>query len=299
MQSATSPRARRALLYVPGDDLRKIRKATTLDVDCVCLDMEDGVAANRKQDARDAVASALEELDFGRSERLVRINPVGSGLKEDDLRVALDVSARPDGIVIPKVEDADPVRWASAQIGAIEEAKVWPVGSIGLSVLVETALGIVNLAKIAGADPRLQCLIFGAEDLAGDIGAIRTREAWEVFYACSAVVTHAAASGLQAIDMVYIDFVDTSGLVEEATQGARLGFAGKQVIHPDQVGPVQMAFTPTDDAIAYALRVRDAARQHQNEGFGAFALDGKMIDAPLVKSAERILARARAAGKVP
>jgi citrate lyase beta subunit len=299
VQSVPPPRARRALLYVPGDDLRKIRKATTLDVDCVCLDMEDGVAASHKQEARDTVASALEELDFGRSERLARINPVGSGLEAEDLRAALDVGTRLDGIVIPKVEDGDPVRWASGQIAAVEQAKGWPVGSIGLIVLVETALGILNLAKIAGAAPRLQALIFGAEDLAGDIGAIRTREAWEVFYARSAVVTHAAAFGLQAIDMVFIDFRDTSGLIEEASQGARLGYAGKQIIHPDQVAPVQTAFTPTDDAIAYALRLRAAASQHQAEGFGAFALDGKMIDAPLVKSAERVLARARAAGKVP
>jgi citrate lyase beta subunit len=289
-------RARRALLYMPGDDLRKIRKATTLDVDCVCLDLEDGVAANRKPEARATLAAALQELDFGGSERLARINPLGSGLEAEDLAAAL--AGRPDGIVIPKVEDGEPVRWASAQIETIERKNGWPVGAIHLIVLVETARGIVNLPQIAGAGERLQALIFGAEDLAGDIGALRTPEAWEVFYARSAVVIHAAAYGLQAIDMVHIDYKDLPGLMTEATQGAQLGFAGKQVIHPDQVEPVQTAFTPDAAAIAYALRVMDASRQHQAEGVGAFALDGKMIDAPIVKAAERVLARARAAGKI-
>src|SRR5512143_1681336 len=107
-------RARRALLYMPGDDLRKIRKATTLDVDCVCLDMEDGVAASRKAAARETVAAALAEMDFGRAERLARINPVGSGLEAADLAAAL--AGRPDGIVIPKVEDAGPILWAGGQI---------------------------------------------------------------------------------------------------------------------------------------------------------------------------------------
>src|SRR5512133_3265182 len=275
-------RARRALLYMPGDDLRKMRKATTLNVDCVCLDLEDGVAANRKAEARGTLAAALRELDFGRAERLARINPLGSGLEADDLAAVL--AGRPDGIVLPKVEDTEPVLWASAEIEAIERHNGWPVGGIHLIVLVETARGIVNLARIAGAGERLQALIFGAEDLAGDIGALRTPAAWEVFYARSAVVTHAAAFGLQAIDMVFIDFKDLPGLVQEAAQGAQLGFAGKQVIHPDQVEPVQNAFTPDDPAIAYALRVVEASRRHQAEGFGAFALDGKMIDAPVVKA---------------
>lgn len=289
-------RARRALLYMPGDDERKIRKATTLGADCVCLDMEDGVALSRKDEARDLIPRMLAELDFGQTERLVRINPVGSRMETDDLRAGLDV--RPDGIVIPKVESGDAIRWASAAIAAVERAQGWPVGGIVIIVLVETALGIVNLRDIASSDPRLQGLIFGAEDLAGDIGAVRTREGWEVFYARSAVVTHAAAFGLQAIDMVYIDYKDGEGLVRESAEAARMGYAGKQVIHPNQIAPVQGAFTPDDAAISHALRVMNAMREHQEAGKGAFSLDGKMIDMPLVKAAERVLARARAGGKV-
>ncbi len=283
-------RQRRALLYIPGADERKIRKATTLDVDCVCLDMEDGVAANRKAEARTTITAALQEVDFGRAERLARINPADSGLAEEDLAAAL--AGRPDGIVIPKVERAVDIAWADACIGAAEQAHGWPAGGIALIVMVETALGIVNLPQIAAASPRLQGLIFGAEDLAGDIGAIRTAAAWEVFYARSAVVTHAAAFGLQAIDMVYIDYGDTAGLVAEAEAGARLGYTGKQVIHPAQIAPVQAAFTPDAAAIAQARRLLAAMAEHQARGTGAFSLDGKMIDMPLIKAARRVLARA-------
>jgi citrate lyase beta subunit len=281
---------------MPGDDIRKIRKATTLDVDCICMDMEDGVALNRKLEARLTIAEALQKVDFGRSERLARINAIGSGFEAEDLEAAL--SSRPDGIVIPKVERPEQIRWASQVIASHEAQNGWPAGGICLLVVVETARGIVNLAQIAAADPRLQAVIFGAEDFAGDIGATRTKEAWEVFYARSAVVTHAAAYGLQAIDMVYIDFHDLQGLRQEALEGARLAFAGKQVIHPNQVPPVQEAFTPSAEAIAYAQRVIRAFEENQQAGKGAFALDGKMIDAPILKAAERVIALAGAAGKL-
>jgi citrate lyase beta subunit len=281
---------------MPGDDLRKIRKATTLDVDCVCMDMEDGVALNRKAEARTTIAQALQTLDFGRSERLARINAIGSGLEAEDLAVV--VPAHPDGIVIPKIESAEQIRWVSQVIASHEAHNEWPMGGICLLVVVETARGIVNLREIAASDPRLQAIIFGAEDFAGDIGATRTAEGWEVFYARSAVVTHAAAYGLQAIDMVYIDFNDLEGLRQEALQGAGMAFAGKQVIHPNQVAPVQQAFTPSEEAIAYARRVIQAFEENQQAGKGAFVLDGKMIDAPILKSAERVIALAKAAGKL-
>lgn len=289
-------RARRALLYMPGDEMHKIQKATTLGVDCICMDMEDGVAVNRKGVARDTIVEALHTLDFGRSERLVRINPVGSGLEMEDLHAAMD--AHPDGVVIPKVETPDQILWASQSIASVEKKNGWSQGGICLIAIVETARAMINLAQIAGADSRLQALIFGSEDLASDIGAIRTREGWEVFYARSAVVTHAAAFALQAIDQVYLDLHDTEGLVRDCQFGVQLGFSGKQIIHPNQVDAVQTSFTPSDEAIAHALRLMEAFTSHQQSGRGAFAMDGKMVDAPIIKAAERVLERARAAGKV-
>ena len=286
--------SRRALLYMPGDDRHKIEKALTFGVDCICMDMEDGVALDRKVEARRVVAAALRELDFGKSEKLARINAVGSGLEKDDIEAVLPY--HPDGIVIPKIESLEQIQWASGKIEAAELANGWPLNSIRLLVDVETAKGILNLKEIA-SHPRLDALIFGAEDFAADIGAIRTPEAWEVFYARSAVVTAAAAYGLGAIDMVTIDFKDIEKVRREAEFGARLGYTGKQIIHPNQVQPVQEAFTPDDEAIAHARRLVEAFEEHQAKGSGAFALDGKMIDMPLVKAAQNVLARAKAAGK--
>ena len=288
-------KSRRALLYMPGDDWKKIVKSTTLGVDSICMDMEDGVAANKKADARATITKAFRELDFGRSEKLARINAVGSGLEQDDIQSVLPY--RPDGIVIPKLETLDQIEWASGTIEAAELEHGWPLKSIRLLVGVETARGILDLKEIA-SHPRLDAIIFGGEDFAASIGATRTKEATELLYARQAVLTAAAAFGLQTIDIVTIDFKDIDSLRVESEYGARLGFTGKQIIHPAQVEPVQAAFTPDDTAIAHAQQIVETFEASQARGAGAYALDGKMIDMPLLKNAQKVLERAKAAGKV-
>ena len=136
---------RRALLYMPGHDRHKIEKALTLGVDCICMDMEDGVAPERKADARQGIAAALGELDFGRSEKLARINAAGSGLETEDILAVLPF--HPDGVVIPKVETPEQVQWASGMIEAAELEQGWPLHSIGLLAGVETPKGILNSRK--------------------------------------------------------------------------------------------------------------------------------------------------------
>jgi citrate lyase beta subunit len=281
---------------MPGDDRRKIEKAATLGVDSICMDMEDGVAITRKVEARAVIAQAMKDLTFGSSERCIRINSFGSGFEKFDLAAA--VATNPDAIVVPKIETAAQVRSVSEYIEMYEHSSKMETGIIRMLVIVETAQGIMNLKEIAAADKRLDALIFGAEDFAASVGATRTPEATEVLYARSAVVTACAANELQAIDMVYIDFHDVEGLRLEAQQGARLGFSGKQIIHPNQVDSVQEAFTPSEEAIAYAQRVVKTYAASQREGRGAFALDGKMIDMPLLKNAQNVLDRAKAAGKM-
>jgi citrate lyase beta subunit len=287
--------ARRALLYVPGDDWKKITKAVTLGVDSICMDMEDGVALTHKEEACATIARALRELDFGCSEKLVRINAVGSGLEETDIHAVLP--GHPDGVVIPKIESLDQIQWAHELIESAELSNGWPLNSVRMLVGVETALGILNLKEIA-SHPRLDGIIFGGEDFAASLGAIRSPEAWELFYARSAVVTACAAFGLQAIDIVTVEFRDEQRLAEESQFGAGLGFSGKQVIHPAQVEPVQAAFTPDEAAIAQAKRLVETFEAHQSMGAGAYELDGKMVDMPLLRNAQKVLDRARAAGKV-
>jgi citrate lyase beta subunit len=280
---------------MPGDDWKKITKSLTLGVDCICMDMEDGVALNRKAGARATIARALQELDFGASEKLARVNAVGSGLEQDDIEAVLPF--HPDGIVIPKVESLEQIEWGNLIIAAAEQANGWALDSVRMLVGVETARGILNLKNIA-SHPRLDGIIFGGEDFAASIGAKRTESAIELLYARQAVVTACAAFGLQAIDIVTIDFKDVERVRREAEFGAQLGFSGKQIIHPNQVAPVQEAFTPDDETIAYARRLVETFEAHQKEGKGAFALDGQMIDMPLVKNAQKVLERARAAGMI-
>lgn len=286
--------SRRALLYMPGDNWKMITKSVTLGVDSICMDMEDGTAVNKKAEARVTIAKALKELDFGASEKLARINSVGSGWEKDDIEAVLPY--RPDGIVIPKVESFEHVEWASKVIEDAELKNGWQVNSIRVLIGVETAKGILNLKEIA-AHPRLDAIIFGGEDFAASIGAVRTKDAVELLYARQAVIVACAANDLQAIDIVTIDYKDLDALKAESEFGARLGFSGKQIIHPNQVSVVQEAFTPSDEAIAYARRIVETFEASQKEGKGAYSLDGKMIDMPLLKNAQKVLARAKAAGK--
>jgi citrate lyase beta subunit len=284
--------SRRALLYMPGDNWKMITKSVTLGVDSICMDMEDGTAVNRKAEARATIAKALRELDFGKSEKLARINPVGSGWERDDIEAVLP--HRPDGIVIAKVESFEQVEWAGKIIEAAELKYGWPLNSIRVLIGAETAKGILNLKEIA-SHPRLDAIIFGGEDFAASIGATRTKDSVELLYARQAVVVACAANDLQAIDIVAIDYKDIEALRVESEFGARLGFAGKQIIHPAQVEPVQKAFTPSTEAVAYARRIVETFETSQREGKGAFSLDGKMIDMPLVKNARKVLERVKAA----
>jgi citrate lyase subunit beta-like protein len=286
--------SRRALLYMPGDNWKMITKSVTLGVDSICMDMEDGTAVNKKVEARATIAKALQELDFGTSEKLARINSVGSGWEKDDIEAVLPY--HPHGIVIPKVESFDQIEWAGKIIEAAELKYGWPVNSIRVLIGVETAKGILNLKEIA-SHPRLDGIIFGGEDFAASIGATRTRDAIELLYARQAVVVACAANDLQAIDIVTIDYKDLDALRIESEFGAQLGYSGKQIIHPAQVEPVQTAFTPNDETIAYAKRIVETFKASQKEGKGAYSLDGKMIDMPLVRNARKVLERAKAAGK--
>jgi citrate lyase beta subunit len=286
---------RRALLFMPGDSRSKIEKGIALGVDSIIMDLEDGVALNNKPAARATTAAALRELDFGRSERLVRINPVGGGSHIADLEAT--VSARPDGFVIPKVEDAQQVQVVSAWLSHAETEHGWQPRSICLIAIIESARGVVNLREIAGSDARLVALAFGAEDLAGDMGALRTTEGWEGFYARSAVVLHAKAFGLQAIDTPFVRLDDEAGLEKETRFAAQLGYTGKMAIHPKQVALIHALFTPTDSEIEAAKRLISAHDAHQAAGTGVFALDGRMIDMPMIRAAQTVLERARAAGK--
>lgn len=291
-------RTRRALLFMPGDSRRKIEKGASLGVDSIIMDLEDAIALNAKEIARDAAAQALREVDFGRSEKLVRTNQVIPGwLYAAD--IAATVDARPDGYVLPKVEDPEQIAWVSDLLALAEDRNNWKRNTIKLLAIIETARGVVNLRDIIDSSPRLEALIFGAEDLAGDMGAKRTPEGWEVFYARSAVVLHAKAAALQAIDTVFIDLTAPDDrLIAETQVALNMGYTGKLAIHPKQVNLIQSVFTPTSQEIEAAQRLIAAHDAHQAAGQGVFEYEGKMIDMPMIRAAMAVIARARACGVI-
>jgi citrate lyase subunit beta/citryl-CoA lyase len=288
-------RIRRALLFMPGDDRRKIEKGAGLAVDSIIMDLEDGVALNRKAEARAITREALQTVDFGAVERLVRLNPVdGTGWYLDDLNAI--VTAWPDGYVLPKVESAEQVWQVSNYLDAAEGRHNRQRRTVLLAI-IESAKGVMNLREIVmESGPRLVALALGAEDLAGDMGARRSAEGTEGFYARSAVVLHAKAMGLQAIDTPYVNLTDLDGLQAETAQACDLGYTGKLAIHPRQVDPIQATFTPTDSEIAQAQALIHAHAVHQSAGTGVFAFEGKMVDMPMIRAAESVLQRAQAAG---
>jgi citrate lyase beta subunit len=296
-------RLRRALLFIPGDSERKIAKGSTLDVDAIIFDLEDSVAFSKKAEAREIVRRALLSGQFqtGKSEWLVRVNAAHHGdtqaIAEQTQDIMVTMQGRPHGYLIPKVESAQELEQVARLLLAQEEALGLEVGQTKILGLIETAAGVVNLREIAAAQERLVALIFGADDLTADLGAVRSAEGSELHYARSALLIHAAAFGLQAIDTPYTKIDDLEGLRAEALNAMRWGFSGKLAIHPNQIAPLVEAFIPSGDEVAAARQLLEAYNAHLARGAGVFVHEGKMVDTPMVRAAERVLARARAAGR--
>jgi len=288
-------RLRRAFLYTPGEDAHKIDKACALGADCVCLDLEDAVSPSKKEEARLTVAHAIGTSDFGKSERLVRVNSPSSPHFMPDLRTV--IHAVPDGIVIPKVEEASTLQEADGFLEAFEVQSELEVGSIRLIAIIESARSFINLKAICEATPRLDALILGAEDLAVSLGARRTLSNQEIFYERSQMALYAAAYGLDAIDLVCNNYKDQDVVYKEALGGAEMGYCGKQVIHPDQIAVVQKAFSPTEEEIQRAQRVVAGYEERMQEGKGAMEFEGALVDMPVYRQAKQVLEKATLAAE--
>ncbi len=272
-------RLRRALLFMPGDDRRKIEKGIAAAPDSVIMDLEDGVALNRKAEARSIIVTALVELDFGPAEKVVRINPIGSGLEADDLAAILP--ARPEAIMIPKIESAEQVVWMHGQT------------DLPLLLMIETAKGLIHLKEIAAA-PGAAAVCFGADDYTASVGGARTGDGLNLLYARSAIAAHAAAFALQAIDTPFVNLhADAEALLREETHAiVELGYSGKLAIHPKQIATILEVFRPSPEEVGRARRLVQAHDEHQTKGAGAFAFEGRMVDMPVIRAAHNVLARA-------
>lgn len=282
--------AARSWLFVPGDAPAKMEKALGSGADALILDLEDSVALERKPEARAQVRSFLETRTGAGPELWVRINPLATELAEADLQAV--VGGRPTGIVLPKPDSAHAV----IELDRLLTREEPDAGAVRiLPIATETPLSVFNLHSYAGASPRLAGITWGAEDLSSAVGAETARDEGGGFtplyaLARSLCVAGAAAADVPAIETVYPDFKDLEGLAAYARRGRRDGFVGMMAIHPTQVAPINAAFTPSPAELDFARRVVELFEA--NPGAGTLALDGKMLDAPHLKQARRLLGRA-------
>jgi citrate lyase subunit beta/citryl-CoA lyase len=287
-------RLRRTLLFVPGGNEKVLSKGLGLEVDGLILDLEDAVAPDRKASAREAVTEAIRGADFGRKEKVVRVNALSTAYGPEDIEHV--VRGKPDTILVPKVDGAEDIKAYDRLIAEAEEKEGLAAGDIGLIALIETPRAIVNIEAIALACPRMRGLLFGAGDLTRETRGKITADRLELYYPMMRILLAARIAGIDALDTPYFDIKDPEGLERHSQQAKAMGYDGKALIHPGQIEVVNRIFTPTLEEIAYAQRVIEAFQAAQKEGKGATQLDGKLIENLHVAMAERTLKIAEQAG---
>ena len=288
---------RRTMLYVPGNSAAMVKDAHIYRPDTVMFDLEDSVSYKEKDAARFLVFQALRTIDYEGVETAVRINGLDTPYGKDDIDAM--VRANPNIIRIPKTDTAQDVLDVEELIERTEKKTGREVGTIKLFAAVETPLGVLNAREIALSSKRLVGIALGAEDLVTNLKTTRSKEGIELLFARSQVLFAARVAGIHAIDTVYTNIADEEGFLSETRLIKQLGFDGKSVIQPSQIGLVHRVFTPDFEEIRKSLRVVQAIKEAEEKGSGVIALDGRMIDKPIVERAQRILELARASGIDP
>ena len=268
-------------MFVPGNNPGMMADAHIYGPDSIMLDLEDSVTMAEKDAARLLVHNALKSIDFGGTEMVVRINPLSTPYGRKDVEAV--VKAGVDVIRMPKTETADEVRELEAEIIKVETA-------------IESALGVVNAYEIATASKRMMGIALGAEDYSANLKTQRTPEGSELLLARETIVVAARAAGISCFDTVYSNLDDMDTFRKEVELIKNLGFDGKSIINPRQIEVVNSVFAPTQKAIDKALRIIAAIKEAQAKGSGVIAVNGKMVDRPVVIRAERTIALAIASG---
>jgi citrate lyase subunit beta/citryl-CoA lyase len=285
MTAVTRFRPRRSCLYVPGANARALEKAKSLPADVLILDLEDAVAPDAKADARESILAAVGDRSYGAREVLVRVNGLDTEWGRDDLEMA--VSAGVDGVLVPKITKGKDVRVINR---FLNDAGASP--SLGLWVMIETPLAILNIRKIArtSAKTRLTGFVMGTNDLAKEFNAVATPDRLAFLFSLSAALAAARAYSLAAIDGVYNDIDNHAGLSTECEQGRVLGFDGKTLIHPGQIETANGVFSPGEAELSHARDVIAAFALPENRGKGVISLNGQMVELLHLVQAERLVA---------
>ncbi|HEX7811825.1 MAG TPA: CoA ester lyase [Burkholderiales bacterium] len=286
MQSNNAIRPRRSLLFVPGLRPDMFAKALNSGADIVCIDMEDAVARNRKDEGRSLTLPLFRNKTHPHVEQMVRINGLSTADGLKDLTAIIESAAPPPAIMIPKIKSPEEVQLIETLLAS------GPARAIRFCVIIETNQGLERAAEIARSSPRIDSMILGAVDMSADL---RCEKAWEpLLYARSRLVHAAASAGIDLLDVPYLNLDDPEGLRKEATGCAKLGFTGKASIHPNQIPIIHEAFTPDAKTVEKARKVCAAFEQDTS---GLVVVDGELIELPVVRSMYRVLAIAERLGK--
>ena len=286
---------RRSMLFVPGNDPALLKDAHIYGADSLIFDLEDSVSPAEKDAARLLVYSALRSVDYGRAERVVRINGLDTPWARQD--VAAMVRAGVQIIRLPKTESPADIVQLEALIARAELDCGRAPGSVGVLAALESPNGVLNARDIAKSSARLVGIALSAEDFVTSMKTTRSPEGVELAWARGAIVISARAAGIMAFDTVFTDVADDEGFLREARLAKQMGFDGKSLVNPSQVPLLHSVYAPRAEELAKARRVVAAAQDAQSRGLGVISLDGKMIDKPIVERARRVIDLAEAAGE--
>ena len=280
-------RPRRSVLYMPGSNARALEKGRTLAADGLILDLEDAVAPDAKEMARQQIGAALKAGGYGARELIVRVNGLESPWGYDDIVAAAGFGA--DAILLPKVESAGAVHQAETIMeasGAPQALSIW--------CMMETPLGMLHAEEIAEASRRVGALVMGTSDLAKDLYAAHTRDRLPMITALGLCMLAARAAGVAILDGVHLDLADDEGFAYSCRQGKELGFDGKTLIHPKTIDVANEVFGPSEEEVEWSRTIIAAHAEAEKEGKGIVVVDGKLIENLHVLNAERVVAMAEA-----
>jgi citrate lyase subunit beta/citryl-CoA lyase len=278
---------RRSMLYIPGNNPAMIQQGGVYGADSILLDLEDSVALNQKDSARFLVRNMIKTINFYNTEVCVRVNHLGTPFGMTDLEEI--VPLQPSAIRYPKTESAGEVANLIQIIEKIEDKHGLMHNAMTIHAMIETAMGVQNVFEIASKFSRIDAITVGGQDLTADMNIIYTSDGAGIDFARKRIVMAAKASHIDIIDTVFPDVNDEEGLRRETEYAKKIGFTGKAVINPRQIDIIHEVFTPSEEEIRKAYRIVKEFRASAAAGQGVFAIDGKMIDAPVVHRAEYIL----------
>ena len=283
----TQSRKRRSMLYVPGNSAAMIQQGGVYGADCILFDLEDSIAPTEKDAARILLKHMIPAVNFYGAEVVVRVNNLDTPFGFDDLQEIVPI--QPDALRLPKIESADDVLRVEQMVQKLEERNNLPHDKMMFQAMIETAVGVENALEIAKSSPRVNGVTIGGQDLAADMGIVLEKGGQGLDYASKRIIMAAKAARIDAMDTVFVDVDDEEGL-REATQYAKeIGFTGKAAINPRQIEVINDVFTPTEQEIEHAIDIITAYNQHKAKGVGVFALNGKMVDVPIVTRALHVL----------